>query len=136
MATLEIPKDVLDPIINAHVTRALTEVFGNGGLVLQQVVQKVLSAKVDSRGEPDRYGHGQQTTIEWMAHQALKEAAKEALTLAVAEHKEAIKAAIVRELSKSNSKMLKELASNLVEGFASAADSGYRVQVTVTESDR
>ena len=137
MATLEIPKDVLDPIINAHVTKALTEAFGNGGAILQDVVRKVLTTKVDSRGEPDRYNsRDAMPTIEWMAREALKEAAREAVKQALVEHKDLMKAAIVRELTRSQSKMLRELASTLVEGVAKAAANGYRLTVAIKDNDR
>jgi len=134
MATLEIPKDVLDPIINAHVTKALTEVFGNGGLVLQQVVAKVLQARVDDRGEPDRYSSRNAIPyIEYLAREALKEAAKAAVKEALASHQDAMRAAIVKELSKANSPMLKSLAASLVAGVATAAAGSYQLTVTLKE---
>ncbi len=135
-ATIDIPKDVLEPIINAHITKALTEVFGDRGRILDEVVKRVLTAKVDDRGEPDRYNSDRAlTTVQFMAHKAVKEAALEAVKEALAQHKDVLKAVIVRELSNSKSKLLKSLAESLVDGVAKAAASGYLMTVQIKERD-
>jgi RNA-binding protein YhbY len=136
MATIEIPKNVLEPIINAHITAALTEVFGDGHGLLDKIVKKVLTAHVDSRGELSSPSTYTKPTLEHMAHQAVKQAALEAMKEALDLHREAVKAAIVRELSSSKSKMLKTIAASMVDSLHNTIKGGYRVEVVLKEIDR
>jgi hypothetical protein len=138
-ATIEIPKDVLQPIIEARVTAALSEALAgdNKQNLLEMIVDRVLSAKVDDRGEPDRYNSSHATTaLEWMVRKALKEAVSESIKEALQSHKETLREALVAELQRSKSKLVQHLARSMVEGMAKTAESAsYRFSVEYKERE-
>ena len=54
-ASVQIPKDLLQPIIDAHLTKALTEALGSKTDILHSAVNKVLTQKVRLDGSTPQY---------------------------------------------------------------------------------
>lgn len=135
MATIDIPEKVLQPIINQHIADAIAQAFGDKFGIVDKLVKQVLSSKVDDRGQPvascyqddKRY----KTTLEHMAHEAIKAAALDAMKEGLAQHREAVKEAVVRELTRSGSKAVKALAESMVSGLTSTLNgSHYRIKIS------
>ena len=132
--TLQIPKDVIEPIIQARVSAALLEVFGNQGALLDRIVQSVLQQKVDSEGRPSNSSYGsQETTLQYLAHKAIRDATLEALREVLEQHKQKVKDALVAELKRPKSNLLDKLASSMIDSMCETAKSAYRVTVTYAE---
>lgn len=129
-ATLQIPQDVLKPIIEARVTEALAGALGPHSKVLEKVVAAVLSVRVNERGEKDTYGRSNSPTfLEWLLEDALKKCVRTVLEDEVMKHKEMIKAALTNEFKKKNSPIVKQLIESMA-GAITGDSLKYRLNVT------
>ena len=130
--TLNVPKDVLEPIIAAHITKAVTEALGiNGRTLVESAVAALLTMKVDSQGNRSRYdGRDDKMWIDWAIAEAAQKAAKDAIGEYFSSHQSEIKKAIVKELTKTNSPLAKDLAQSFVSGAAKAIEDSWRMDIT------
>jgi hypothetical protein len=129
--TLNVPKDVLQPIISAHITKAVVEALGvNGRTLVESAVAALLTMKVDHQGNRSRYdSHDDKMWIDWAIAESARAAAKEAITEYFNSHQSEVKKAIVKELTKTNSPLAKQLAESLVAGTAKVLESAWRMEV-------
>lgn len=126
--TLQIPKDVIEPIIQANIVAAVAQAMGPTGRVLENAIAGILSTKVDSQGKPTTYG-GSMPWIEWAVAHSVRDAAKKAIDEHVAQFGEAIKKQLVADLSKKNSPLIKALVDGLMSGVFKAESLRYRFTV-------
>ncbi len=132
-STLVIPKDVLEPIIQAHVAKAITEALGGQGRIIEEAVRVALEAKVDERdGKVSSYASTNAPTfLTWLVRHAIRDAA----TAAVREHltadMERIKAAVAKEMKNQRS----PLTRSLIEGIAKATTDSARFQISVNVNE-
>jgi hypothetical protein len=117
-ATVNIPNDVLTPIIQAKVVEAL----GGQGILLQQLVHAVLDRKVRDEG-----GYRDIPLVEAAAKGAVREAVKAAVQEWVEQNKPAIQALVEADIGRRK----KSIAKALVDGFAKTSASAYRLNVNV-----
>lgn len=131
-ATLNLPKDVLEPIVSAHITKAVTEALGiNGRTIVESAVAALLTMKVDSQGNRSRYDSREDKMwIDWAIAEAAQKAAKSAIEEHFKSNESAIKKAIVKELSKLGSPLARSLADSLVTGAAKVLQNSWRMNVT------
>jgi hypothetical protein len=131
-ATLNVPKDVLEPIVKAHITKAVIEALGiNGRTIVESAVEALLTMKVDSQGNRSRYdGRDDKMWIDWAVAEAAQKAAKAAIGEHFKANESAIKKAIVKELGKTGSPLAKSLADSLVTGAAKVLENSWRMNVT------
>lgn len=131
--TLSIPRDVIEPIINAHVNTALLAALGDGSDLMRKAISAVLFTQVDpSSGQVSNYTRSDSPTrIEYMVKDAIQKAAQEAILEAVATQKQAIKKAIAESLTKKNSPVLKQLAETLLHAITKSETLQYRLNVSV-----
>ena len=80
-STLQIPQDVLQPIINAHVSAAIATALGSQSRLIEEAVRASLEAKVDDRGQPSSWSNAQ-TFLKWLVNDSIRQAA----VAAVREH--------------------------------------------------
>ena len=127
-STLQIPQDVLQPIINAHVSAAIATALGSQSRLIEEAVRASLEAKVDERGQPSSWSNAQ-TFLKWLVNDSIRQAAVAAVREHLTKDVENIKAAVAKELKNQRS----TLTRSLIEGIAkSAMDSGrFQIQVTV-----
>ena len=117
-ATLQVPTDLIDPIIRAEVSKAIIEAMGNRGAILAQAIAGILSTQVDSEGKPSNYSSDRSRTwLDWAVAIAVRTAAKEAIQEAMGQQKEAIKKEMIRQIQMKNSPLVRMF----VEGMVSAA---------------
>ena len=134
-ATVQIPNDVLTPIIEAKITEALSGALGNNAQLLRLAVEKVLTQKVDTDGKPSR-GYGNDVAfIDYITSNALREAVKVAVQEALTAQKEIVRAALLRELQRKNSPFVKQLVTGMIEGTFDASRIKYGVTVNVTPKE-
>jgi hypothetical protein len=136
-ATLQVPNDVIDPIIRAEVTKAIIAAMGNQGAILTQAIASILNTKVDSDGKPSNYSsNNEKTWMDWAVGNAIRSAAKEAITEIMTQQKEGIKNEMVRQLQTKNSPLVRQF----VEGIISAASHPdvlkYRISIAYDEKNR
>jgi len=130
-ATVNIPKDVIEPIIEAKVQAAVLDALGGHEAILSKAVVRVLNTKVGSDGEPDRYGNAKETWLSWMLTGCLRNAVKSAIETAMANNEKAIRAQLVTELQKKNSPLIRQLV-NAMTGCLTDPDAlRYRLSVQV-----
>jgi hexokinase len=133
-ATVAIPNDVIQPIVQARIQAAIVESLGKQADLIGSVVAAALSQKVTASGEHDsRYSYeNKYTLLEALTNKYIREAAHEALKAYLQGSKETIKARVKKELEKKSSL----LAAALVDGLANAVDTTYGINITVSLKDR
>ena len=91
-----------------------------GDQFIANLVQNACTMKVDHEGKPDRYSGGT-PFIEWASQKAIREAVNEVVLAWVAEQKESIKKALVKQLSTSKNDLIKAMATScagaMIEGW-------------------
>lgn len=113
--TIAIPKDIIEPIIQAQITAAVAQALGPHTFILRDAITGILATKVDSDGKPSTYGNSK-PWIDWAVGDAIRKAALEAITQEVEKLNGAIKKQLVTELSRKNSPMVKQIAEGLANG--------------------
>lgn len=131
--TFTIPKDVIDPIIKAHVATAITSALGGRDELITKAISRVLFQKVDHRGEPSDYSSNPEF-IQWACRNAITEAVKSCLTEEIKKHEEKLKALISAALSKKNSPLVKQLAEGLVGAISNPDVLKWRLNVTCEQN--
>lgn len=127
-ATIQIPKDLLDPAIQAHVSKALIEALELKTDLLGSLAEKILNQKVDSDGKPSTYSSST-TWIRWMIDTMTKDAIKEAIQAQGEEFKANVRAAVEKELKKPGSKLVKEISEGAAMAVMNAANKGWSIKV-------
>ena len=128
-ATLALPKDLIEPIIQAHIQTALAEAFDKEAII-SKIAWQILNQKVNSDGKPaDREYSVAGTFLEVSVNKMLREAFTQMLSEEMEKHKETLKTYLTKEMGKSNSKLVKAIAEGLVEGLVT---NGLRYNLTVT----
>lgn len=130
--TLQIPKDIIEPIIKAEITRAIVEAMGPKQAVMQHAISTILNMKVDSEGKPSSYGNAL-PWIDWVIGAEIKAAATTAIKEHLATHGAAIKAQLVAEMAKKNSPMVKQLVEGMVGAMTHPDALRWRLNVTFDE---
>lgn len=128
--TFQIPRDVIEPIIQAHVASAVVAALGGGTKVVEDAVARILNEKVDRNGNPERYADLSNTT--WIVHamrRVLREAIIDTVNEEMPKHKEAIRALISKELRKSNSPLLKQFVDGMTGALSDKNMLAYRMTV-------
>lgn len=129
--TLNIPKDLIEPIIQAHIAAAVTTALGGREKVVSDAIYAALNMKVDDRGAPSTYSSGI-TFVQWLMKDAIRKAAIEAMQIALEGQKEEMKKAIADELRKSRS----VVAKTLIEALANQVTNGglrYNLAINIAE---
>lgn len=127
-ATLQVPKDVIEPIIRQHVASAVAQALAGRDEIVTACVHQVLNMKVDERGSPSSYSHNV-TWLQWVMGECLKKAVRDAITEELDKHKDKLKEAIVKDLRNTKSGTANALAKAMVEGFADADHLRYAMKL-------
>lgn len=134
-ATLQVPTDIINPIVQAEITKRIIEAMGNSGELLSQAIASVLYAKVDGEGKVSGY-RDNLSWLDWALGMALRKAAKEAIEEVMTSHKETIKKAFVAELLKKNSPLLRQLAEGMINAASNPEVLKYRINISYDEKSR
>lgn len=133
--TLQIPKDVIEPIIQAHIAGAVTAALSGREQIVTDAVNRVLTMQVDDQGKPSSYGRSQ-TFVQWLMNDAIRTAAVAALREALEKEQPAIKKAIAAELKKQSSPIAKQMVESFSRLAASDHMLNYGVSINVSMRDR
>lgn len=114
-ASVNIPKDLLEPIIRQHIAAGVVAAIGDPATLIRQLVEKAASEKVDMNGEVSRYSSDNKYSfIEAVATRTLHESIKAAIVEYVKEQRPAIQAAVKSHLAKRTSAVAKALVDGLI----------------------
>lgn len=132
--TFQIPADVIQPILNAHVSAALVQAFGDKSKILEAAVCRVLNQMVNSDGKPSSY-HSREDMpwIQYVVSASLQESVKRAIVEGVAQHEMVIKKCIAAQLKDSKSPVVAALVEGLVGQLVNPDNLKYRLTVTAEE---
>lgn len=120
--TFTIPRDVIDPIIQAQVGKAISEALGGREALIDKAIYHVLTQKVDEKGNRDNYNSSHSHTwLQWVMGECIRGAAKQAVMEVMTKHKEAISKALVEQLRNSRAPLAKQFAESLLTGLAGDA---------------
>lgn len=116
--TLQIPKDVIEPIIQAHVAAAVTQALGNNAELVRQAIAHVLNEKVDTTGRRNDYSY-QNTVpfIQWAVRDCVQKATLAAIQEAMTKNQAVVKKLIVEELKRTNSPLVRQLIEAMTNQF-------------------
>lgn len=129
-ATIQIPKDLLEPAIQAQISKALIEAMSFKTDVLGALAEKMLLQKVDSDGRPSTYSNSQ-TWVQWLTESMTKEAIRQAIMAQGEEFKANVRAAVEKELKKPNSKLVKEISEGAAMAVMGAANKTWSLKVEI-----
>lgn len=128
--TFQIPKEVIEPIIQAHVTTAVINALGGQGRLVEQAIAMVLTRKVGSDGTDSRYNSSTDPTfLTWALQNAIRNAVQRALQEEVAKHEEQIRKMLAAELHKSKSPLVMQLVEGMTKGIVEATKSQWQIKV-------
>ena len=122
-ATVNIPSDVLEPIVMAQVSAGIVAALGQPEQLIAKVVERALALKVDSDGTRSDYSnYNTHNLIEVLAGKAIREVTEQAIRQWVQERKPEIEAQVRKGLARSESRFAKALVDGLVENAKSKWD--------------
>ena len=128
-ATVNIPKDILEPIVRAQVAAGIAAAIGDPAKIIEGVVEHALAQKVDSDGRISKYSSDNKYNIvEIMAKKAIHETVQEAVEDWISEQRPAI----LEQVKKSLSRKQTAFAKALVDGMVSAAKQNWNLKCEIT----
>ena len=130
-ATLNVPKDVLNPIIEAHVTKAILEALGGRDELVAKAVSFAMNVQVDGEGKPTSY-NGQKWIV-WAMTRSLQDAARDAIVQHLANNKPIIEKQLAEELRKHNSPVAKQLIAAITGAISSENTLRWGLAVTCSQ---
>jgi len=135
--TFKIPREVIQPIIEAKVSAALIEALGNQQWLVQNCISKVLDEKVNDNGgkEESYYSDRSPTFLQWALTSCLKAQIKKVLQDEIVKHQDLIAEGLRRELQKKSSPLVKQLIEGMTKSVISASTGQYTLTVNVTEKN-
>lgn len=129
--TFQIPKEIINPIIQAHVNDAVIKALDGPGQIVTRAIAGVLQTKVDSNGKPSSYNSDRDRTwIDWVIGDCIQKAARDAIEQTLSKHTDRIREEITAQLAKKNSPLVKQLIEGMVGAFTSDHTIKYRINVS------
>ena len=132
--TFQIPKDIIDPIIKAHVNEAVLRALDGPNHIVSTAILNVMNVNVDSDGKPSSYNGV--PWIDWVIGDCVKKSVRAVIEEQLKTHADQLKAALTRELSTRNSKLVKQLVEGMAVAMTHPDTLKYRLNVTYDEKQR
>lgn len=130
-ATLQLPKDLVEGAIKTQVATAIASALKDHGSVVESVIHKVLTMKVDRDGEKARGYSGDLEFIEWLCRNAIEKVVREVAYEEIEKIKPQVKEQIVAFLQKKNSPLLKKLAEAMIDGLSGSMANKYHTTISI-----
>jgi hypothetical protein len=125
--TFQIPKDIIQPIIQASVNEAVLRALDGPSNVVSKAILAVINTMVDENGKPSSY-NSSRPWIDWVIGDCIKVAAKAAVLDALAKYQPQMQAELVKQLTGRRSPLIRQLAEAMATGIAASANT-YRLHV-------
>lgn len=111
----------------------MCEALSGSQEIVSKVVTAVLNTKVDSDGNPSRYGERDQVTyIQWLCSEAIQKATRQAVQNYINGSNEKI----VKEIERALTARPKSIAMNFVNSLMGLAKNEYHIKVDVSAMER
>lgn len=136
-ATVQIPQDIIEPIIQARVQAAVIAALDEGGAqkLIERAVSAVLTEKVGIDGKKPSYASSSDVPwLNWLMQDCLKRTVRKIIEDEIPKHEEAIRAYLVKELQRKNSPLLKQFVEGLIGKLTDPYN--FKYNLTVAISDR
>lgn len=128
-ATVNIPKDVIEPIVKAQVAAGIVAALGNPEQIIIKAVEHAMRQKVDSSGKvSDSSYNNNHDLIEVLSRKLIHQVVRESLEKWVEEQRPAIEEQVKKSLKRKES----TFAKALVDGVVSATKQDWRFNCNVT----
>lgn len=134
--TFKIPAELVQPVIDSHINAAIIQALEGKDQLVSKAILSVLQTHVDDGGKPTNSNYRAQPWIDWVIGNCIREATTETVRGYIADHQKQIEAALIAELSKRNSPLVKQLVSTVVLGMGKAAASKWHFNVDMTFKDQ
>ena len=132
-ATVNIPKDVLEPIIRQRVSADIVATLGDPGELIAKIVRLALAQKVDENGVQHKESYyNNHDLIETVAANAIRDVAREVLASWVAEQRPIIEEQIRKGLRRKESAFAKAIVTGLSD--AMKADWSFNCNITMPKA--
>lgn len=132
-ASVNIPKDILEPIIRAHIQTGVVAAIGDPATLIEEVVRRALTKKVDRNGTVSNYStDNKYDLIEIVAQQTIEAEVKKAVIAWIEDQKPAIQKAVADSLKKKTG----VFAKALVDGFVQCTKQDWRISCNFNVSDK
>ena len=103
MVSLQINEDMVKPILEKQIQAAIMANIGDPSLLIEKVVARALSVKVDDEGKVNSYSsYNKYDYIESLTAIEIRKAAKEALGEWLKENMALVKEMVIKEMNKPN----------------------------------
>jgi hypothetical protein len=127
-ATVNIPRDVIEPVIQAHVQAAIVSALGDGQQLISEAIGRILNQKVGDKGEPSSYSNAI-PWINWVLRDCVQQAVRKVIIEELPKHEAVIRAGIAADLQRKNSPLIKQFVQGMVAALTDDARLRYRVVV-------
>jgi len=119
-ATVNIPKDILEPIVRAQVTAGIMQHFGKPEEIIRKVVEASLARKVNSNGDVSSSNYeNSHDLIEVLSSKVIHKIAKEMLTEFLETQRPVIEKHMRAQFAKKASPFAKAAADGLMQAMKS-----------------
>jgi pullulanase/glycogen debranching enzyme len=130
--TFQIPRDVIEPILQAHVSAAVAQAFGAQHFLIEKFINEIVTRRVKEDGNTPSYSSDKTVSwLDWAVGSVITKVIKEQITAEVEKHKEEMSMIISKELQRKNSPLIKQLAMGMVGAFANQETLKYRFEVKI-----
>ena len=117
-ATVNIPKDVLEPIIHAQVAAGITAAIGDPAELIRKIVEVAMKRKVDADGKVNSSSYyNTHNMVELLAEKAIHQVVRETIIAGVDEQRPAIKDSVRKALARKASPFAKALMDGLTKSM-------------------
>jgi hypothetical protein len=129
-ASVNIPKDLIEPIIKAKIEAAVMEGLGASTNLIEAVVVRVLNETVDSAGKPSTYGSKPLYT--WLAEDCIRAATQETIKKFFSERQKEIETELVKTLESKagRSKMVKVILDAMLGSMTDNWRTKFTAEIT------
>ena len=119
-ATVNIPRDILEPIVRAQITAGIMQHFGKPEELIQKVVESSLKQKVDSNGNINSSSYSNtHDLIEVLSSKVIHEIAKDMLKEFIEQQRPLIEKHMRAAFAKRASPFAKAAADGLMQAMKS-----------------
>jgi hypothetical protein len=118
-ATVNIPKDVIEPIVHKQIQIGIVEALGEPEKLIEEIVSRALNQKVTKEGTVDRehWYNNKFDFIETVSKNAIQKAAREAIEEWVEENKPRITEQVKKALAKKQGQFARALVDGMVNAI-------------------
>ena len=135
LVSLQISDDMIRPIIEKKISAGIITALGGEETLIEQAVTLALRQKVDQRGKTSQFrSDNKYDWLEIMTSNAIREAAKEAMAIWLAENSEKVRTAVLKEMKKP--KRVNSIARAFADSVESSVQLGWNIKCNVDFAGR